>query len=237
MHLYHPTLQPHRAVEHQSNYVVLLPKDHEIITKRAHLLQRSTCYTQDQRVGIKSTQMSRPYTTPGHQRPLAESPPATVRAYLASLLHERHGVPEDEAAGIADAWRLGRGAELATYDLQTFRDMFGSETGALLYMYARDGLNSITTDDTARGAAAAQRRPAAATHLTTLLGVDPLCKLVSSMIKDTPYGVSLGNTLIRCFASSCASSVLLPSDSLLRADRLPGLPPRAREVCDCGPNE
>lgn len=131
--------------------------------------------------------MSRPYITPGHLRPPDESPPATVRAYFATLLHERHGVPEDEAASIAAAWRLGRGAELATYDLQTFRDLFGSETGMLLYTYARNGLNITTTGSTARGAAT-QQRPAAA-HLTTLLGVDPLCKLLSLWVEDAPCGV------------------------------------------------
>lgn len=126
--------------------------------------------------------MSRSYITPGHQRPTAESPPATVRAYFATILHERHGLPENEAAGIVAAWKLGRGAELATYDLQTFRDLFGSETGMLLYTYAQQGLDNTTRDDTARRVSAQQHPAIAAAHLTTLLGVDPLCKM-------RPHGV------------------------------------------------
>ncbi|KAI1420684.1 hypothetical protein F5Y12DRAFT_772025 [Xylaria sp. FL1777] len=131
--------------------------------------------------------MSRLYNTSSHQRPPAESPPATVRAYFVALLHERHGVPKDQAVSIAAAWRLGRGAELAIYDLQTFRDLFGSEAGMLLYTYARDGLDNTTTNDTVKRAPAQLRSAAPTPRLTTLLGVDPHLALVEFLFLATIF--------------------------------------------------
>lgn len=50
-------------------------------------------------------------------------------------------VTPDEAHEIASRWKYDRGSELLYYyDVQTFRDIFGSEAGVLLYGYARGGV-------------------------------------------------------------------------------------------------
>ncbi|KAK6189419.1 hypothetical protein LQW54_013292, partial [Pestalotiopsis sp. IQ-011] len=61
------------------------------------------------------------------QRPQPDSPPSAVRAYLVAILRERYGVPQSEATRIATGWSHGRGAELMSSDIETFRDLFGSE--------------------------------------------------------------------------------------------------------------
>ncbi|KAI0965901.1 hypothetical protein F4678DRAFT_467036 [Xylaria arbuscula] len=99
-----------------------------------------------------------------------------------------HGVPEDEAASIATAWSLGRGTEPATYDLQTFRDLFGSDAGMLLYKYARDsGLDNATTDDAVRRVPAQQRPTTAGPHFRTLFDVDPLFMLIEFLFLATVF--------------------------------------------------
>lgn len=105
-----------------------------------------------------------PTTSPALPRLQPSSPPSAVCAYFTAVLHQLHGVPEDEAAVIASAWKLGRGSKLASFDLQTFRDLFGSEAGMLLYIYAQE--DSLTA--TARTLALLPRR--------TLFGVKPGCK-------------------------------------------------------------
>ncbi|KFY23762.1 hypothetical protein V491_02415 [Pseudogymnoascus sp. VKM F-3775] len=98
--------------------------------------------------------MSGPYiaTTTHLQRPQPSSTPSNVRTYFAAVLHRLHGVPLPEAERIAAAWKLGRGSELMSYDPQTFRDLFGSEAGMLLFTYARgdDWMEGLGAEDTGR---------------------------------------------------------------------------------------
>ena len=74
-------------------------------------------------------------------RPLARlsstSSPDVVRTYLATILRDKHNVPDEESRAIASNWKYGRGAELFYYDAETFRGMFGSEPGMLLYRAVR----------------------------------------------------------------------------------------------------
>jgi hypothetical protein len=83
-----------------------------------------------------SPSSSSPSTLPP-TRPNSEASPSVVRDYLAAVLSTYHDVPEDTARAIASGWKYGRGSEFAYYDVQTFRDMFGSEAGNLLYGHAR----------------------------------------------------------------------------------------------------
>ena len=65
--------------------------------------------------------------------PNPTSPPGDVRVYLTKLLQHHHGIDEEEAREIASNWKYGRGSDLFYYDVETFRGMFGSEAGMLLY--------------------------------------------------------------------------------------------------------
>jgi hypothetical protein len=100
------------------------------------------------------------------ERPRPDSPASTVRAYLTAILHQHHGVTESEATRIAAAWKVGRGAELMSYDVQTFRDLFGSEVGMLLFTFVQG--------DSHQGEAKAPR--IASQRRRTLFEVEPGCK-------------------------------------------------------------
>ena len=86
--------------------------------------------------------MSKP---PHHPDPT--SSPDVVRIYLTTLLRHYHDIPGEEARVIASNWKYGRGSELFYYDLDTFRAMFGSEAGMLLYRDVRRG-NATTNSST-----------------------------------------------------------------------------------------
>lgn len=112
--------------------------------------------------------MSGPRTTSmTRQRLQPDSPPSVVRAYLTAILCERLGVPESEATRIAAGWSHGRGAELMSADTETFRELFGSEFGAILFTYLREELSQDEVVIARR--VASQPRG-------TLFGVHPDCE-------------------------------------------------------------
>lgn len=74
---------------------------------------------------------------PSLPAPSPSSTPTEVRTYFTTLLTTLHGVPEPEAQAIAAKWRLGRGTELRSYDLTTFREIFGVEAGTVLYGHVK----------------------------------------------------------------------------------------------------
>ncbi|RJE20361.1 hypothetical protein PHISCL_07300 [Aspergillus sclerotialis] len=85
--------------------------------------------------------MSKP---PHHPDPT--SSPDVVRIYLTTLLRHYHDIPGEEARAIASNWKYGRGSEILYYDLETFRAMFGSEAGMLLYRDVRRGNATISSN-------------------------------------------------------------------------------------------
>ncbi|TGO31013.1 hypothetical protein BPAE_0002g01060 [Botrytis paeoniae] len=64
----------------------------------------------------------------------------TVREYISHILHNHYDVPKDEAENLAAQWKYGRGSELRTFDVDTFRSIFGVEAGTLLFAYLRKEL-------------------------------------------------------------------------------------------------
>ncbi|KAH6703204.1 hypothetical protein BKA61DRAFT_619114 [Leptodontidium sp. MPI-SDFR-AT-0119] len=82
--------------------------------------------------------------------PSHDATPSTVRAYFARVLCDRHDVPREEAENIAAKWRYGRGSEVAYYDVDTFRSIFGGEAGNLLFGYARKELRTSGASPSSR---------------------------------------------------------------------------------------
>ena len=71
------------------------------------------------------------------QPPDRDASPSNVRNRFITILTDLHGVPESDARDIASKWKYGRGSELNYYDVDTFRTIFGSEAGTLLFGHAR----------------------------------------------------------------------------------------------------
>jgi hypothetical protein len=82
-------------------------------------------------------------TMPTPQPPEIDASPVHVRNWFITLLVDLHGVPEAEAQEIASKWKYGRGSELLYYDVDTFRTIFGSEAGTLLFGHARRELRTF----------------------------------------------------------------------------------------------
>ncbi|KAI0174614.1 hypothetical protein BJ166DRAFT_621076 [Pestalotiopsis sp. NC0098] len=118
--------------------------------------------------GLRTTSMTLQRLQPG-------SPPSAVRAYLIAILRERHGVSESEATRIAAGWSFGRGAELMSSDIETFRGLFGSEFGDILFTYTGEDLSQ--DEVMSRGVASQPRK--------NLFGVDPSFVLVESLFLVT----------------------------------------------------
>lgn len=124
------------------------------------------------------------------QRPQPDSPTSAVRAYLVAILRERYGVPLSEATRIAAGWSHGRGPELMSSDIETFRDLFGSEFGAQFFTYLREDLSQ--DEVMARGVASQPPR--------TLFGVDPGCESNQNhMQQDTAHSLGQLYWSNRCF--------------------------------------
>jgi hypothetical protein len=77
------------------------------------------------------------------QPPERDASPSNVRSWFVVILTDLHGVPENEAREIASKWKYGRGSELNYYDVDTFRLIFGSEAGTLLFGHARRELRTM----------------------------------------------------------------------------------------------
>ncbi|THV44721.1 hypothetical protein BGAL_0589g00080 [Botrytis galanthina] len=69
----------------------------------------------------------------------------TVREYISHILHNQYDVPKHEAEDLAAQWKYGRGSELRTFDVDTFRSIFGAEAGTLLFEYVRKELDPSKT--------------------------------------------------------------------------------------------
>ncbi|CZR62582.1 uncharacterized protein PAC_12479 [Phialocephala subalpina] len=71
------------------------------------------------------------------QLPPTYATPTAVRDFLATLLRDHHAVPESEVREMASKWRLGRGSELVSIGVETYRAILGAEVGAILFGHAR----------------------------------------------------------------------------------------------------
>ncbi|TGO54094.1 hypothetical protein BOTNAR_0277g00090 [Botryotinia narcissicola] len=83
----------------------------------------------------------------------------TVREYISHILHNHYDVPKHEAEDLATQWKYGRGSELRTFDVDTFRSIFGVEVGTLLFEYVRKelGLSKAGSNEKLAGGGAAHR--------------------------------------------------------------------------------
>jgi hypothetical protein len=57
----------------------------------------------------------------------------SVRTYFHTILTEHYSIPSSEASTIVSAWRYGRTKEVINFEIETYREIFGPEIGALLY--------------------------------------------------------------------------------------------------------
>lgn len=105
--------------------------------------------------------------------PPHDATPSTVRAYFARVLCDRHDVPREEAENVAAKWRYGRGSEVAYYDVDTFRSIFGGEAGNLLFGYTRKELRTSGPSPSSR----LGRGEVVGKCRKDIFGMTPGCKL------------------------------------------------------------
>ncbi|TGO46110.1 hypothetical protein BCON_0344g00020 [Botryotinia convoluta] len=107
----------------------------------------------------------------------------TVREYISHILHNHYDVPKNEAENLAAQWEYGRGPELRTFDVDTFRSIFGVEAGTLLFAYVMKELGPPK--------AGSNRKLARGGRLRGLKGIF----LVSIVYLTLGFSVAFGFTL------------------------------------------
>lgn len=75
----------------------------------------------------KTEEKSPIYAPPSQPSPSAS--PASVRAYVASLLTTNRSLPASHAQHIAARWTIGQGRELRAYPAAMYLEIFGREDG------------------------------------------------------------------------------------------------------------
>lgn len=74
--------------------------------------------------------------------PAEDAEPSIVRQFIADVLHSIYHVSKEKATDIASNWKHGSGSGLTLFDVETFREMFGPEAGALVYHYVASDVKS-----------------------------------------------------------------------------------------------
>ncbi|CAL3964971.1 hypothetical protein PZA11_002158 [Diplocarpon coronariae] len=67
---------------------------------------------------------------------MTQSPPPTalqIRDFFSQLLQKHYSLPRDTADALVRPWLYGQEKEIMSYDLDTYRALFGPEIGAILY--------------------------------------------------------------------------------------------------------
>jgi hypothetical protein len=59
----------------------------------------------------------------------------SVRDHFYTILTQNYDIPAEEAESIVSKWRYGKDREVHNYDIQTYREIFGTEIGSLLHGY------------------------------------------------------------------------------------------------------
>ncbi|KAL2061594.1 hypothetical protein VTL71DRAFT_6971 [Oculimacula yallundae] len=59
--------------------------------------------------------------------------PGEVRTYFSTLLSTHHDLSQATATEAASKWTLGRGEEMSSFDIETYRQIIGWETGTILF--------------------------------------------------------------------------------------------------------
>lgn len=70
---------------------------------------------------------------PASTVPELTAKPAEIREYLARLLADKRGLPEDEASRVVAGCKIGSGLELRQYGAAMYLDVFGREYGWILF--------------------------------------------------------------------------------------------------------
>lgn len=81
--------------------------------------------------------------------PKPDAPASEVREFFYRTLIEDFNVPPGEAETIASQWRYGGGRELAYFDGEAFRSIFGGEVGTILYEKSRTRSRSTKSENEA----------------------------------------------------------------------------------------
>jgi hypothetical protein len=65
---------------------------------------------------------------------LSESSSAQeVREYFEHVLVHEYSIPDNFASKYASKWTYGKGKEVASFDIETYRQIFGTQIGSILY--------------------------------------------------------------------------------------------------------
>lgn len=99
--------------------------------------------------------------------PKDDAPASEVREFFCQTLIDDFNVPPAEAETIASQWRLRGGRELAYFDREAFRSIFGGEVGTILYEKSRK----------------ASSRSTKAENRATFFGMKPIGELISVSVE------------------------------------------------------
>lgn len=62
-----------------------------------------------------------------------------VRDYFYGILTENYGFDVTEAEALVSKWRYGKMKEMREFDITTYKEIFGTEVGCLLYGHRHEG--------------------------------------------------------------------------------------------------
>lgn len=79
--------------------------------------------------------------------PKDDAPASEVCEFFYQTLIDDFNVPPAEAETIASQWRYGGGRELAYFDREAFRAIFGGEVGTILYEKSRTSSRRVKSED------------------------------------------------------------------------------------------
>lgn len=100
--------------------------------------------------------------------PKDDAPASEVREFFSQTLINGYNVALSDAETIASQWRYGGGTELAYFDVEAFRSIFGGEVGTILYEKSRTMPSAHLKPDE---------------ETTTFAGFRPIGKALNSSLK------------------------------------------------------
>ncbi|PVH83250.1 hypothetical protein DL98DRAFT_413164 [Cadophora sp. DSE1049] len=104
--------------------------------------------------------------------PPPSATPSEVRTYFTTLLSNLHSVPTSDAKGTASKWKLGRGEEMLSFDIETYRQIFGWEAGTALFGHV-NATKSKKGAGNPKGQSSERERPK-----RDIFGLEPGCESI-----------------------------------------------------------
>ncbi|KAK0118325.1 hypothetical protein ONS95_012619 [Cadophora gregata] len=110
-------------------------------------------------------------TSPTIPVPPTSATPSEVRTYFSTLLSTLHSAPAKNAEEIASKWKLGRGEEMLSFDIETYREIFGREAGTVLFRH-------VNRKDAKKGASTTVHSSQRERPKRDIFGLEPGCELI-----------------------------------------------------------